>query len=160
MKTLLLVLVLLVTTPAVAQEAVTILDPFTGQPIQVAALPEAPADAHDAKTHAAIGTLIAAHMADLATTMYFIGKCGAETGCATEDGTRVQATEANPVLAPYSHNPIRFALVKWGVAAGTIGGIYALHQKHPKLARWMAYSQAVAIFVVAMRNQQLLETTR
>lgn len=114
--------------------------------------------AHTPATHAAIAFLMGAHFVDLSTTMYVIGKCG--YGCETRDGQILVASEQNPRLAPYQHNPTRFALAKYGYALGQVAGIYLLHRQHPKAARVMAYIAGGVTLAVALNNQRLLDSTR
>lgn len=138
---------LLLLSPGLARaQTVTIVDPLSGMPIEVPPAPAAAAE-HDAATHTAIGFLMAGHFADLATTMYVTGR-------------GLEAEHRVPALKQYEQNPVRFALVKYAIAAGAVTTIFQLHKSKPKLARWLAYAEGAAAFAIAFRNQQLLDTTR
>lgn len=136
------VLVLLAATaPAIGQE-ITIADPLSGGPLTVSAPPELPEAAHDGGTHAAIGFLMAAHAVDLSVAMYAAGR-----------GIEVRQ---NPALQPYVNDPVRFALVKYGIAAAAVTSIFKLHAEHPRLARWLAYMEGGATLAIAFRNEAML----
>ena len=90
--------------------------------------------------HALIGAAMVAHGADLATTMY----CRGARTCA----------EANPALRWLQDDPVAFAAVKMGLAAGTSYALLRLHRSHPRIVTVMAVAQVGAFSYVAWRNRR------
>ena len=91
----------------------------------------------------ALAGAISAHGLDLATSMHAIGAG--------------QASEINPVLAPFSDKPLAFAAVKMGLASVGLLATDALRRNgHPKWAMALALIQTAVFTYVAIRNERLV----
>ena len=92
-------------------------------------------------THIAIGTYMTLNGMDLATTEYLLGAG--------------KAREANPILAPFSSNPVAFGAVKMGTASLTSYLLLRMHKAHPKWAFVLANIGNVVYAGVVYHNSRL-----
>jgi hypothetical protein len=92
--------------------------------------------------HIALGAFGAAQGADLATTMYALGRGGYR--------------EANPMFGLLSDHPALAGATKMGVAAATSFLLLKVHAKHPRLAFWLSTAGAGVYSAVAIHNAQLI----
>ena len=93
--------------------------------------------------HIALGAFGAAQGADLATTMYALGRGGLQ--------------EANPVFSSLSDHPALAGATKMGVAAATAFLLLKVHATHPRLAFWLSTVGASAYSAIAIRNTLLIQ---
>jgi len=91
--------------------------------------------------HLALAGMMAAHGADLSTTMYCLG---AET-----------CHEANPFFAPLTRHPAAAGAVKMGIAAGTAWVLLRHHEEHPKLVFWTSVGLTAFYTGVVIHNARL-----
>lgn len=95
-------------------------------------------------SHAVIASSMIAHGADLSTTSWALGK----------NGDRFK--EANPLLRPFSDDPVKLAIAKMGTATLANYILLKMHVKHPKVVIAVGIAQTIAIGFVAHRNAQLV----
>jgi hypothetical protein len=88
--------------------------------VVVSAPARAQIDAQRWPLHLAVGSYMSLNGADLAVTSYLLGAR--------------QAREVNPLLAPFSSQPVAFGAFKMGLAAFTSYGILRLEKSRPRLA--------------------------
>lgn len=93
---------------------------------------------------AALVALLAAHGADVATTM------------AALHARPAQVREANPVFAPLAGRPAVFGAIVMGSAGATSWALVRVHKRHPRLACWIAAGGAVGLVGVARHNARLV----
>ena len=93
--------------------------------------------------HIALGAFGAAQGADLATTMYALGRGGLR--------------EANPVFRSLSDHPALAGATKMGVAAATAFLLLKVHATHPRLAFWLSTAGAGAYSAIAIHNAILIQ---
>ena len=91
--------------------------------------------------HVALAASAGCEAADMASTMYFVGK-----------GT---VREANDYLARYQDFPLQFTAVKWGTATAGMGFLWWVHTKYPTVATVLLTANAVGKCWIATRNDRL-----
>src|SRR5665213_3286596 len=94
-------------------------------------------------THIAVGSYIVLQGIDLATTEYGLG-------------TR-KVIEGNPILAPFSSNPVKYGAFKMITAVGTSYLLLHYHTNHPKLAFWTAVAADVIYTGVVVHNSRAIK---
>jgi hypothetical protein len=97
----------------------------------------------DTSLHIALGAFGAAQGADLATTMYALGRGGFR--------------EVNPVFRPLSDHPALAGATKMGVAVATQFLLMKVHATHPRLAFWLSTVGAGAYSAIAIHNAVLIQ---
>ena len=136
MKILILLALLALASPAGAQ---------TPTPAEWAAINTLIAPTHAPLkpwTHLVIASSMVAHMADLSTTSWAMGKGGYR--------------EANPVLKPFAGDPVALALAKGSLAVGVNYYLLRLHERKPKTVLVIGIVQTLAVGYVAHRNAALV----
>ena len=93
-------------------------------------------------THLVIASSMVAHMADLSTTSWAMGKGG--------------HMEANPILRPFASDPVALAVAKGGLAVGLNYALLTLHEKKPKTVLVAGIAQTLVFGWIAHRNAQAL----
>jgi hypothetical protein len=107
------------------------------------AAPAAAQEWHPHLLHYSIAASMVAHSADVATSMYALGR----------DPQRYR--EANPILRPFADQPAAFGVVKMSMAVGVNYALLKMHAQHPRLALVASIAQTVAVGYVAHRNARL-----
>ena len=82
-----------------------------------------------------------AHFADLSTTMYALGSG--------------RGTELNPVLAPFSDQPLALAAVKGSAAVGANWALLELAADHPRWTFTLGAAQCLGLSAVAAHNARI-----
>lgn len=113
------------------------------------------ASAQDSVFRASLSAAVVAHSLDLATTMDLIG----QSKEAERRGEPSRYYESNPYLGHVSRNPLAFAAVKMGTAAGSLWLTAKLHDMGGKKARALAIginlAQTAVLTAVATHNYRI-----
>ena len=126
----------LIATVATVLAALLIAPPAAAQASDERSKPD------DTTFHIALGAFGASQGADLATTMYALGRGGYREG--------------NPVFRSLSDHPALAGATKMGVAAATTFLLMRVHTTHPRLAFWISTVGAGAYSAMAIHNTLVL----
>ena len=96
------------------------------------------APTHELRIHLALGAMLAAQGADLATTMYALGT--------------QRYDEGNKAFAWLTQTPWAAGAVKMAVAAGFSFAMLRWHKQHPKLTFWLSAVAAGGYSALAVHN--------
>lgn len=94
--------------------------------------------------HAALVALLAAHGADVATT---VAALTARPG---------EVREGNPLFAPLADHPAAFGAAVMGAAGLSSWALVALRPSHPRVVVWIATGGAIGLSAVAVHNSRMV----
>ena len=128
----------ILSAPARAQPPDPTPSPADSRPLAEAPVAVEAVEPNPLRLHVAIGAMMAAQGADLATTMYALG-------------TR-RYEEVNPAFDWLTHTPWVAGAVKMAVAAGFSYLMLREHKQHPRLTFWVTVVAAASYSALAVHN--------